>query len=145
MSGPFATNGKFAKQGAELAIEEINKAGGINGRKIEALFEDSTAKPDVGIRAVRKQVYENEVDVVIGLDSSGVAKAVTPVMKELKTPLIITHAATPDVTGKDCNKYVFRISLNINQNLKMAVAVAAEMKAKKWTTAGPKYAFGFQS
>ena len=145
MSGPFATYGQFAKQGAELAIEEINKAGGINGRKVEALFEDSTAKPDVGIRAVRKHVYENGVDVVIGLDSSGVAKAVTPVMKELKTPLIITHAATPDVTGKDCNKYVFRISLNINQNLKMAADVAAGMKAKTWTTAGPKYAFGFQS
>ena len=145
MSGPFATYGQFAKQGAELAIEEINKTGGIDGRKVEALFEDSTGKPDVGIRAVRKHVYENGVDVVIGLDSSGVAKAVTPVMKELKTPLIITHAATPDVTGKDCNKYVFRISLNINQNLKMAAAVASEMKAKTWTTAGPKYAFGFQS
>ena len=145
MSGPFATYGQFAKQGAELAIEEINKTGGIDGRKVEALFEDSTGKPDVGIRAVRKHVYENGVDVVIGLDSSGVAKAVTPVMKELKTPLIITHAATPDVTGKDCNKYVFRISLNIHQNLKMAAAVASEMKAKTWTTAGPKYAFGFQS
>ncbi len=145
MSGPFATYGQFAKQGAELAIEELNKAGGINGRKVEALFEDSTGKPDVGIRAVRKHVYENGVDVVIGLDSSGVAKAVTPVMKELKTPLIITHAATPDVTGKDCTKYVFRISLNINQNLKMAAAMAAGMKAKTWTTAGPKYAFGFQS
>lgn len=145
MSGPFATYGQFAKQGAELAIEQINKVGGINGRKIEAVFEDSTAKADVGIRAVRKHVYENAVDVVIGLDSSGVAKAVVPVMKELKTPLIITHAATPDVTGKDCNKYVFRISLNINQNLKMAAAVAAGMKAKTWTTAGPKYAFGFQS
>lgn len=145
MSGPFATYGQFAKQGAELAVEEVNKAGGINGKKIEAVFEDSTGKPDVGIRAVRKHVYETGVDAVIGLDSSGVAKAVTPVMKELKTPLIITHAATPDVTGQDCNRYVFRISLNINQNLKMAATVAAGMKAKTWTTAGPKYAFGFQS
>jgi len=38
MSGPFATYGQFAKQGAELAIDEINQAGGINGRKVEALF-----------------------------------------------------------------------------------------------------------
>ena len=49
MSGPFATYGQFAKQGAELAIDELNKAGGIGGRKIEAMFEDSTGKPDVGI------------------------------------------------------------------------------------------------
>ena len=145
MSGPFATYGQFAKQGAELAIDEINKAGGINGQKVEALFEDSSGKPDVGIRVIRKLVYENGVDVVMGLDSSGVASAVAPVMKELKTPLIITHAATPDVTGTNCNRYTFRVSLNINQNIAMASAIAAEMKAKTWTTAGPDYSFGHQS
>jgi len=145
MSGPFATYGQFAKQGAELAIDEINAAGGINGGKVEAFFEDSTGKPDVGIRVIRKLVYENGVDVVMGLDSSGVASAVAPVMKELKTPLIITHAATPDVTGTNCNRYTFRISLNINQNIAMASAIAADMKAKTWTTAGPDYSFGHQS
>lgn len=145
MSGPFATYGQFAKQGAELAIDEINKAGGINGRKIEAFFEDSAGKPDVGIRVIRKLVYENGVDIVAGLDSSGVASAVTPIMKELKTPLIITHAATPDVTGKNCNRYVFRISLNENQNMKMAAAIAADMKTKTLTTIGPDYSFGHQS
>jgi branched-chain amino acid transport system substrate-binding protein len=145
MSGPFATYGQFAKQGAELAIDEINQAGGINGSKVEAFFEDSTGKPDVGIRVIRKLVYENGVDVVMGLDSSGVASAVAPVMKELKTPLIITHAATPDVTGTNCNRYTFRISLNINQNIAMASSIAADMKAKTWTTAGPDYSFGHQS
>jgi branched-chain amino acid transport system substrate-binding protein len=145
MSGPFATYGQFAKQGAELAIDEINKAGGIDGRKVEALFEDSSGKPDVGIRVIRKLVYENGVDVVMGLDSSGVASAVAPVMKELKTPLIITHAATPDVTGTNCNRYTFRISLNINQNIAMASTIAAGLKAKTWTTAGPDYSFGHQS
>lgn len=145
MSGPLATYGLFAKQGAQLAIDEVNKAGGINGRKVEGFFEDSTGKPDVGIRMIRKLVYESEVDAVAGLDSSGVASAVTPVMKELKTPLIITHAATPDVTGANCNRYTFRISLNINQNIAMAAAIAAEAKAKTWTTVGPDYSFGHQS
>lgn len=145
MSGPFATYGQFAKQGAEMAIAEINAAGGINGRQVEAFFEDSTGKPDVGIRVIRKLVYENGVDVVMGLDSSGVASAVAPVMKELKTPLIITHAATPDVTGTNCNRYTFRVSLNVNQNIAMAATIAADMKAKTWTTAGPDYSFGHQS
>ncbi len=145
MSGPFATYGQFAKQGAELAIDEINQAGGINGRKVEALFEDDAGKPDVGIRVIRKLVYENGVDIVMGIDSSGVASAVAPVMKELKTPLIITHAAVPDVTGTSCNRYTFRISLNINQNIAMASTIAADMKAKTWTTAGPDYSFGHQS
>ena len=145
MSGPFATYGQFAKQGAELAIDEINQAGGINGRKVEALFEDDAGKPDVGIRVIRKLVYENGVDIVMGIDSSGVASAVAPVMKELKTPLIITHAAVPDVTGASCNRYTFRISLNVNQNIAMASTIAADLKAKTWTTAGPDYSFGHQS
>jgi len=145
MSGPFATYGQFAKQGAELAIDEVNRSGGIAGRKIEGIFVDTTGRPDVGIRLIRKLVYESEVDAVMGIDSSGVASAVAPVMKELMTPLIITHAATPDVTGTRCNRYVFRISLNINQNMSMAAAVAADLKAKTWTTAGPDDSFGRQS
>jgi branched-chain amino acid transport system substrate-binding protein len=145
MSGPFAAYGQFAKQGAEMACDEINTAGGINGREVEAFFEDTTGKPDVALRAIRKLVYQEKVDIVIGLDSSGVAKTVGPAMAQLKTPLIITHAATPDVTGSVCNDYVFRISVNIAQNLKAAAMLAADTDVKKWTTIGPDYAFGHQS
>jgi branched-chain amino acid transport system substrate-binding protein len=145
MSGPFAAYGEFAKQGAELAIDEVNKAGGINGRKVEGYFEDTTGKPDVALRVIRKLVFQDKVDCVIGLDSSGVAKTVGPAMVQLKTPLIITHAATPDVTGSLCNKYVFRISVNIAQNIKAASLLAADTGVKKWTTIGPDYAFGHQS
>ncbi len=145
MSGPFSTYGQFAKQGAQLAIDEINSSGGILGRKVEAYFEDSTGKPDVAARVLKKLVYQVGVDCLIGLDSSGVAKTVVPLIPQMKTPLIITHAATPDVTGNICNDYVFRISLNLAQNVKAAAKIAAESKAKLWTTIGPDYAFGHQS
>lgn len=145
MSGPFSTYGEFAKQGAELAIQEINAAGGINGSKVEGFFEDSTGKADVALRAIRKLVYQDNVDVLVGLDSSGVANTIVPSIEQMKVPLIITHAATPDVTGSKCNRYTFRISLNINQNLAMAAALAADLKVKTWTTAGPDYSFGHQS
>ena len=145
MSGPFSVYGKFAKQGAELAIEEINKNGGIMGRKIVAYFEDSGAKPAVALRAIRKLVLQKKVDVLIGFDSSGVAKSVVGTIKQLRIPTIVTHAATPDITGKQCNRYVFRISVNLAQNVKAAAILASKMNAKKWTTIGPAYAFGFQS
>lgn len=145
MSGPFSAYGQFAKQGAEMAIEEINAAGGINGQNVEGFFEDSTGKADVALRAIRKLVYQNKVDMLIGLDSSGVAKTVVPSIEKMKTPLIITHAATPDVTGSVCNKYTFRISLNLAQNVKAAALLAKDTGAKKWTTVGPDYAFGHQS
>lgn len=144
-SGPFAIYGQFARQGAEMAIEEVNAKGGILGRKIEAVFEDEQGKPDVGIRVTRKLVYDDKVDVVIGLDSSGTAEGVGPVMPELETPLIITHAATPHVTGDKCNAWTFRISLDMAQNIAMASIIAAEAKAKRWTTVGPDYAFGHDS
>ena len=145
MSGPFSAYGQFAKKGAQLAVEEINAAGGINGKKVEAFFEDSTGKPDVAIRVLRKLVFQEKVDFLIGLDSSGVAKTVVPSIPQMKTPLIITHAATPDVTGSVCNRYVFRISVNLAQNVKAAAMLASETDAKIWTTIGPDYAFGHQS
>lgn len=145
MSGPFSAYGQFAKQGAELAVDEINSKGGIQGDKVKAYFEDSTGKPDVAIRAIRKLVYQDKVDILIGLDSSGVAKTVVPSIPQMKTPLIITHAATPDVTGSVCNPYVFRISVNLAQNVKAAALLASGTDVKTWTTIGPDYAFGHQS
>ncbi|MDX9708337.1 MAG: ABC transporter substrate-binding protein [Trichloromonas sp.] len=145
MSGPLSAYGQFAKQGAELAIKEVNAAGGINGRQVEGFFEDSTGKADVALRAIRKLVYQDKVDLLVGLDSSGVANTVVPSIEQLKTPLIATHAATPDVTGSLCNKYTFRIALNMSQNVKAAALVAKDSGATKWTTAGPDYAFGHQA
>jgi branched-chain amino acid transport system substrate-binding protein len=145
MSGPLSAYGQFAKQGAELAIKEVNAAGGINGRQVEGFFEDSTGKADVALRAIRKLVYQEKVDLLVGLDSSGVANTVVPSIEQLKTPLIVTHAATPDVTGSLCNKYTFRIALNMSQNVKAAALVAKDSGATKWTTVGPDYAFGHQS
>lgn len=145
MSGPFATYGEFARDGIELAVEEINDAGGVLGHRMEVVLEDSEGKANVAIQAVRKLVYQEEVDALMGLDSSGVARGVAPVVPELQRPFLITHAATPDVTGSLCNKYVFRDSVNINQNLKAAALLAKDTGAKRWTTIGPDYAFGHQS
>jgi branched-chain amino acid transport system substrate-binding protein len=140
----LAHYGFGAKQGAELAMDEINRSGGINGRKVVGLYEDTQLKPDVGVKVVQKLVTEDKVDVVMGLVSSGVASAVAPVINQLKTPLIITLAMTPDVTGKICNPYTFRVSTNGPQNIKGAAILASQTQAKKWTTLGPDYLFGYQ-
>ncbi len=145
MSGSAATYGQFARQGLELAADEINGQGGILGRKIEFSLEDGQGKVDVAIQAARKLVFQGRVDALMGLDSSGVANGLVPIIPELRKPLIITHAASPDVTGKLCNKYTFRVSDNVNQHMTSAAIIAAESGAKRWTTIGPDYAFGHQS
>lgn len=145
LSGVASTYGEFARDGANLAVEEINGAGGVLGRKLQVIYEDSQIKADVAIQAMRKLVYQEEVDLLMGLDSSGVATGVVPVVSEVETPFIITHAATPDATGKLCNEWTYRVSVNINQNVKGAAIMAKESGAKKWTNIGPDYAFGHQS
>jgi len=145
MSGPWAIHGHFARDGIELAIEEINADGGVLGRQLEFTIEDSTGEADVAVQAASKLVLQDRVDVLLGIDSNHVAHAMAPAVLELKRPLLITNAATPDVTGNLCNKYVFRSSVNMNQNLKAAALMAKEIGATRWTTIGPNSAFGQQS
>ncbi|HET8799546.1 MAG TPA: ABC transporter substrate-binding protein [Marinobacter sp.] len=145
LSGSAATYGEFAQRGINLAVEEINSSGGILGRQVEMIYEDGQAKASVAIQAARKLVYAEGADALVGLDSSGVAQGMVPIMTELQKPLIITHAATPDVTGELCNPFTYRISVNVPQNMKAAALVAAETGATNWTTIGPDYAFGHQS
>lgn len=144
MSGRLAHYGYGAKQGAELAISQINKAGGVNGRKLMGVYEDTKLVPEVGVEVAQKLVNQDRVDVLMGVVSSGVASAVAPVAQRLATPLIFTLAMTPDVTGEICNPYTFRVSQNGPQNMMGASILAAGMPVKKWTTIGPDYLFGYQ-
>lgn len=145
MSGSAATYGKFAEQGIKLAMDEINASGGVLGRKLTLQLEDGQGKPAVAIQVARKLVYQGKADVLMGLDSSGVALGLVPVLPELGKPFIITHAATPGVTGKLCNAYTYRVSDNVHQHMQGAAIVAAKTGAKKWTTIGPDYAFGHET
>jgi branched-chain amino acid transport system substrate-binding protein len=143
-SGRLANFGHMARQGAELAIEEVNAAGGVLGRKLVAVYEDEKMDPKVGVQLANKLVNEDKVDVLMGITSSSVADAVVGVVPSLKTPLIITLAMNPDVTGEKCNPYVFRISMNGPQNIMAGASLAATLPAKRWTTIGPDYLFGYQ-
>jgi len=144
LSGALSTYGTFAKQGLDLAVDEINDSGGVLGRPVSATVEDEGNVANA-VRTARRLVLEDRVDFLLGLDSSGVAEAVVPIMPELKKILMITHAATPKATGSLCNKFVFRCSVNVPQNSAAGARIAAPFKFKKWTTIGPDYAFGHDS
>ncbi len=141
LTGGFATYGEFARDGVNLAKEEINAAGGINGRPVEIIFAHE-ADP---VQTARRLVLQDQVDFLLGIDSSGNAEALTPTIPELERILMVTHAASPKVTGSLCNKYVFRCSVNGPQNSAAGAAIAAAEDYLKWTTIGPDYAFGRQS
>lgn len=145
LSGPMGLQGSIGSQGAKLAIDEINAAGGVLGRNLEGIFEDSKGDGKVASAAFKKLVEQDKVDAVMGVILSPVAIALMPVAKEEKTPFLVTTAATPFITGPGCNRYTFRVPWNTDNFCRGAAVVAATTKAKKWTTVGPDNALGTES
>ena len=92
-----------------MALEEVNKAGGINGRPIELLIEDDTGKPDVGRSAVEKLISQDKVIFLSGGYSSQVTYAICQMAQQRKIPFLVTTGSADDITEKGWN-YVFRIN-----------------------------------
>lgn len=147
MSGALAGYGEFHKMGAVMAMEEINAAGGIGGAKLEVEFRDSTLKKPQAIKNARYFVDSWGADFLAGVDSSGQALALAPVMKELDRILMVTHAATEKLTQeqvyKNGIKQIFRICTPTYQDGNAAAFVAKDLPAKTWATISPKYEYGY--
>ncbi len=133
MSGRIGFAGQIAKQGAQLAMDEINKSGGINGRRVTGVFKDSKRDPQCAERAFAKLVETDHVDAVIGVLSDEIAPNAARLALKYRMPLIITGAQAQVVTGAQCNRYTFRICPNSRQNSKIGAILAARTKAKRWT------------
>ncbi|MFP3912639.1 MAG: ABC transporter substrate-binding protein, partial [Desulfobacteraceae bacterium] len=147
MSGALAGYGEFHKMGAVMAMEEINAAGGIGGAKLEIEFRDSTLKAPEAIKNARYFVDSWGADFLGGIDSSGQALALAPVMKELDRILMVTHAATEKLTEeqvyKNGIKQIFRICTPTYQDGNAAAFIAKDLPAKTWATISPKYEYGY--
>ena len=76
LSGSYAPIGKQVRWGAELAVKEINAAGGVAGRPFELLFEDEEANPPVAVRKSEKLLQQDKVDLLTGTVNSGSTLAV---------------------------------------------------------------------
>jgi branched-chain amino acid transport system substrate-binding protein len=109
LTGSQAKFGEIEKRSYEMAAEEINAKGGVNGKKVELLFEDDTGKPDVGRSGVEKLISREKVPVITGGYSSSVTAAAAPVAQQFKVPFVICTGSADDVTEKGYD-YVFRIN-----------------------------------
>jgi branched-chain amino acid transport system substrate-binding protein len=107
VTGPEAAFGKATHQGIELAVEEINKAGGINGKKIKVEGpEDTGSEQQKGEIAV-KRLLEKNVVAVLGEVASGISMAGGPVCQQAQIPMISPSSTNPKVT--QIGDYVFRV------------------------------------
>ncbi len=106
-TGTAAATGKAFQEGIELALDRINKAGGVLGKKLEVIFEDTAGDPAKAASAIEKLITHDKVVMVVGESHSSAALAEIDVANRLKVPFIIAEAWHDDITKKNY-KYVFR-------------------------------------
>jgi branched-chain amino acid transport system substrate-binding protein len=133
LTGGQASYGTSALKGIQLAAEEINNAGGINGKKIEIVQADDASKPEESTRAAQKLISQDKVVAIIGTSTSTNTLAAVQVVQDKKIPMITPTATNAKVTvnnGK-VNSYVFRACfIDPFQGSVMANFAAQNLKAK---------------
>ena len=99
LSGPNSTYGISVKEGADLLAEEINAAGGINGKKVEFIFEDDQSDNTVAASAFNKLVDKDGVCAILGGVTSGTTLAIAPNSTNKKIPMITPTGTEPTITN----------------------------------------------
>jgi branched-chain amino acid transport system substrate-binding protein len=107
LTGDSADWGEQGKYGIEIAVEEINSKGGINGRKIEVVYEDSQAIPKNGITAIQKLVNVDKVPAIVGDIVSATTLAMAPIAEKSEVVLIAPTASAPAISH--AGEYIYRV------------------------------------
>jgi len=109
--GPLTGNageyGQNIKNALGMALEEINKTGGVKGRKLQLIYEDSACEPAKGVTAIQKLINVDEISIVIDMACSSVALAEAPIAETSKVLLMLSTASNYKI--KDAGEYIFRV------------------------------------
>jgi branched-chain amino acid transport system substrate-binding protein len=106
-SGAVKTYGARVKRGLDLALEEINAAGGFKGGQIQLIYKDDATNDQKGLKVIKELIEVEGVDLIIGAVSSNVTLAIAPVANENKVVLLSPSASTPKLTG--IGSYFYRL------------------------------------
>lgn len=129
LTGATSSFGVSTKNGIELAVEEINAAGGVNGKKIQLVIEDDQGRTEQAKTVVEKLIKQDNVVAVLGEVASSNTLAAAPVAQEAKIPMITPSSTNPTVTQK--GDFIFRVCfLDDFQGSSMAKFAANNLNAK---------------
>ena len=107
LTGELATYGEPVKKGMELALEEINAKGGINGKPLKIIFEDDLGGPKTAVTVFNKLIDNEKVPIILGPLTSSASMATAPIAERRKVVQLSTMAGTIDL--KYAGDYVFRV------------------------------------
>jgi len=129
LTGPTATFALSGKNGARLAIEELNRAGGVLGKQIEMLVEDDRGEPSEAASAVSKLITRDHVVALIGENASSRTLAAAPIAQSYRVPMVSPSSTNTEVTKK--GDYIFRVCfIDPYQGRVLASFALGRLKAK---------------
>lgn len=130
LTGSDATFGLSSNKGVRLALDEVNAAGGIKGKKVSLVTLDDQGKNEEAASAVTRLITQNNVVAIIGGVASGRSKAAAPIAQSNKVPFVSPASTNPDVTK--AGDYVFRVCfIDPFQGMVMAKFAKENLKIKK--------------
>ena len=130
------------KKGMELAVEEINAAGGVNGRKLQLITRDDNANPGDAVRAAEELLSREKIDVLTGTFLSNTGLAVADFAKQKKFFFLAGEPLTDKMTWQGGNAYTFRLRPGTYMQAAMLVPEAAKLNKKRWAIVYPNYEYG---
>jgi branched-chain amino acid transport system substrate-binding protein len=143
LSGVYAKLAAAEVDGARLALEQVNQSGGILGRAVQLLVEDSSNDAAIGVAKTKELIDRDQVDFILGNVNSAVALAMTKVTAEKRKLHIVTGGHTDEITGSQCHWNVFRICKSATMEANAIADTLIEKFGKKWYFLTPDYAYGY--
>ncbi len=130
------------KKGWELALEEVNAAGGVFGRKIEVVSRDDNGNPGDAVRVAEELLSRENVHFIMGTFASNIGLAVADFAKQRKVLFIAAEPLTDKIVWQNGNRYTFRLRTSTYMQTAMLVPEAAKLKKKRWAIVYPNYEYG---
>jgi len=130
------------KKGWQLALEEINAAGGAAGRKLEIVSRDDGGTPGDAVRVAEELISREKVDVLMGTFASHVGLAVANLANQRKILFLAAEPLTDKIVWENGNRYTFRLRPSTYMQTAMLIPEAVKLKKKRWAIVYPNYEYG---
>ena len=130
------------RNGWNLALDEANASGGIDGRKLETLFRDDAGKPEDAVRHAGELVAAEKVDLLAGGYLSNIGLAIAGYAKQNRKLYVASEPLTDAIVWSQGNRYTFRLRPSTYMQAAMLVEEAAKLPITRWATIAPNYEYG---
>jgi branched-chain amino acid transport system substrate-binding protein len=130
------------KKGWQLALEEINAAGGVNGQKLEVVSRDDGGTPGDAVRVAEELLAREKATVLMGTFASNVGLAVSNLANQRKVLFVAAEPLTDKIVWENGNPYTFRLRPSTYMQTAMLIPEAAKLKKKRWAIVYPNYEYG---